>query len=234
MFDCIIIGATFYGCGIAAGLGGNVLVLEDSVVPGSDWALCFDGGSWDTRLTVPQAIAFKDALVSRKALSADGRLCVAALAPLMAEWCKTHNVKIEFSCSVIDYDEHGVDAVGVQGPVHYDAARVVDARPKAVNGRKYATGLMVSQENISAGPCGDFIVTPSSMEGEYYLALPLDGNADWQSARSAFHKAWDNRPEVMSGGFLQLIGTRFSYRNALNPAVAIEKGIMSAKKMVEK
>ena len=234
MFDYIIIGATFHGCGIAAGLDGKVLVLEDSVVPGSDWALCFDGGSWDSQLTVPQAIAFKEALISHNALTNDGRLCVAALAPLMAEWCRTHGMNIEFSCSVVGFDETGVDAVGVQGPVHYDAVHVVDARPKVTGGRKFATGLMVSPDKVPAGIYGDFIITPSSVEGEYYLSLPMDGNMDWHGARSAFHKAWDERPAVLSNCNLLLIGTRFCYRNAPNPAVAIENGYLQALKMVEK
>ena len=233
-YDCLILGASFYGCGIAAGLGGNVLVLEESAVPGSDWALGFDAGCWDATLTLPQAVSFRDSLTAHKALTEDGRLCIAALAPLMAEWCKANNVNIEFSCSVLDFSETGVDAVGVQGRAHYDAGLVVDARPKTIGGRKYATGVVLSSVPIPAGPCGDFIVTPSGVAGEYYLALPLAGDVDWHGARSAFHRAWDRRPASMGAGLLQLIGTRFSYCNAPNPAAAIEYGYLWARDVLKK
>ncbi len=234
-YDYIIRGATCYGCGMAAGLSGKVLVLEDSVVPGSDWALGFDGGYWEEPLVTQPAIDFREALLSHRALSEDGRVCIGALAPLMAQWCLDHNVRIEFSCNVLSHSGNIVAVMGVDGRQQYETEHFIDARPSVFNDVKYATGLiMFNGASLPSGVYGDFILTPGYIKGEYYIALPLPSAEKWPEARAKFHAAWDKRPASLASAQLQLIGVRFSYGNAPNPAAAIEYGYLWAKEVLEK
>lgn len=234
-YDYIIRGATCYGCGMAAGLKGNVLVLEESVVPGSDWALGFDAGYWEEPLVTKPALDFKEALLSHQALSEDGRFCIGALAPLMAKWCLDYNVRIEFSCNVLSYSENIVSVIGVDGQKQYETEHFIDARPSVFNGKKYATGLVLFKEaSLPMGTYGDFILTPGLIEGEYYIALPLPCMEKWPEARLAFHAAWDNRPPALAKAQLQLIGVQFSYGNAPNPAAAIEYGYLWSQEVLQK
>ena len=229
-YDYIIWGATFYGCGMAACLKGNVLVLEESVVPGSDWALSFARSTWEEPLTTRPAIDYKDALISHKALTEDGRLCIAALAPLMAQWCIDHGVRIAFSCNVVSHDGASVSVIGPGGPRQYETEHFIDARPRIFNGRKYVTALIRFEDApLSPGMYGPFILTPSSVEGEYYLALPMQGTKEWPEARAAFHDAWNVRHAALEKAQLQLIGVQFDYGNAPNPAAAMEYGFLWAR-----
>jgi hypothetical protein len=226
-YDCIIRGATFYGC--------NVLVLEESVVPGSDWALCFDAGNWEETLVTKPALDFKEALLSHKALDEKGRLCIAALAPLMSQWCVSNGVRIEFSCNFISHEDGVVKVIGIEGPRQYETSHFIDARPRILNGRKRITGLMLHEgQPLDMGAYGDFMLTPSIVEGEYYLALTIPSAMKWPEARIAFHTAWDKRPAPLGDGQLQLIGVNFSYGNAPNPAAAIEYGYLLTKDVLKK
>lgn len=234
-YDYIIRGATFYGCGMAAGLKGNVLVLEESVVPGSDWALSFCRSTWEEPLVTVPAADYKNALVLHKALSEDGRLCIAALAPLMSRWCIDHGVRIAFSCNVVSQDSETVSVIGPEGPQLLETSHFIDARPRIFNGKKSVTALLRYEEApLPMGMYGPFMLTPSSVEGEFYLALTIPCSTEWPEARTALHNAWNDRPDVLEKAQMQLIGVQFGYGNAPNPAAAIEYGYLWARDVLNK
>ena len=83
-FDRVVIGASFFGCGLAVRLGG-AKILEPSCVVGADFALTFNGGEgWDAEPEHPEAREYLSMLRAHRALDDEGRTAVAALAPLLA------------------------------------------------------------------------------------------------------------------------------------------------------
>ena len=57
--DTLILGATFYGCGLASAIK-NSLVVESSISVGSDYAFAFmQGKNWLQPLTSPGAEEFR-------------------------------------------------------------------------------------------------------------------------------------------------------------------------------
>ena len=136
---------------------------------------------------------------------------------------------------MLSYSENIVSVIGVDGEKQYETEHFIDARPSVFNSKKYATGLVLFKEaSLPKGVYGDFILTPSLIEGEYYIALPLPCTEKWPEARLAFHAAWDNRPPALAKAQIQLIGVQFSYGNAPNPAAAIEYGYLWSQEVLQK
>ena len=224
-FDNIVLGASFFGCGLACALEGHTLVLESSVVPGGDFSLQFESGTeWDSSLSNSEAVEFKAELLRRNALDGSGRLCIAALAPLLAQWCANHNVAIEYSCDVLQHDGRNVIAIGVDGPKQYSARRIADACP-VPGPQKFLTALVTAPSFMPDGCMGPFILRQSIVQGEFHLSFSVPGDSTWSEARAMFHRAWDMRPAALKFSSILLVGTRFSCHNHSNPVFALDAGL---------
>ena len=67
--ETLILGATFYGCGLAARIR-NSLLVESSIIPGSDDVLAFSPGSgWENTFAHPLAEELRRALLACHALN---------------------------------------------------------------------------------------------------------------------------------------------------------------------
>ena len=86
--DTLILGATFYGCGLAAAVK-NSLLVDSSISVGSDYAFAFlQGKNWSQPSACAESEEFRQELLARYALEND-RILPAALAPALAVWCTT-------------------------------------------------------------------------------------------------------------------------------------------------
>ena len=224
-FDRVVIGASFFGCGLAVRLGG-AKILEPSCVVGADFALTFNGGEgWDAEPEHPEAREYLSMLRAHRALDDEGRTAVAALAPLLAEWCRKRALDMELSCSVVAIDGQDLHVMGVDGPKIYRARQIHDALPKP-NSRKYLTGLVAGPEGLEDGRHGDYALRRSLYPGEYYARLECSGTDGWEHARRTWHQRWAQRPEALRDCRLMLIGTRFDLCNYPNPVIALDAGLL--------
>ena len=90
--DTLILGATFYGCGLAAAMP-EALLVESSISIGSDYAFALmQGDEWSQVPATAGANEFRQELISRHALVND-RVLPAALAPVLADWCRKRNIQ---------------------------------------------------------------------------------------------------------------------------------------------
>ena len=79
----LILGATFYGCGLAAAMP-EALLVESSISVGSDYAFALlQGEDWSEPLTTTGAEEFRQELIARHALE-NNQVIPAALAPVLA------------------------------------------------------------------------------------------------------------------------------------------------------
>ena len=100
--ETLILGATFYGCGLAARIRDSLLV-ESSILPGSDDVLAFSPGSgWENPFVHPLAEELRQTLLARHALN-DGKLWTGALAPVFAAWLEKHGVQPLFGLTPVEY-----------------------------------------------------------------------------------------------------------------------------------
>ena len=90
--DTLILGATFYGCGLAAAMP-DALLVDSSISVGSDYAFAlFQGEDWSLPLQSAGAEEFRQQLIECHALEND-RIIPAALATNLAQWCRKKNIQ---------------------------------------------------------------------------------------------------------------------------------------------
>ena len=225
-FDHLVIGASFYGCGLAASLPGRCRVIEASCVPGADFSLTFNGGSdWDAALEHPLARGFLARLQSHRALDSQGRAALAAFSPLLAMWCQEQKLDIELGCSLIAQEGQWVQVMGVDGLKEYWAEQVHDARPKK-SAKPVSTALLAGPEGVQQGGYGCLHVQPTIYPGEYYASMTIKTEDKWPDIREQWRQEWLDRPQALEECRLLLIGARLDQRNFVNPAVALDWGLM--------
>lgn len=221
-WDTIILGATFYGCGLAAGKK-DVLILEPSILAGSDFTLHFDPGTeWQSPPHHPDAVEFYEDLVRRGALR-NGRLHMGALAPVFSRWCLERGLRIALWHEILDVSENEVTAFTVEGEKRFTADHIIDARPVAKE-FLYVTASLFLEKELPDGPGGNFEIVGGCLRGEAYLLKKLPGPVSWPDARREIHEAWMARNPAIQGRLLT-VGARFSYRNHPNPAAALDLGL---------
>ena len=225
MLDTIILGATFRGCGIASSAPGKSLILEPSIITGSDFALVFNTGTqWSHTLQTEGAKQFQAELQQRKALNERGAAATAAFSPLLTAWCLKRGIDIRLSTTVIEQNGPAIKVMDVEGMREYSARRIINAMPRPELG-KWLTALVSAQEGL-AGGAGPFMLQPALIDGQYNLSFQIPDDATWSEARAMFHRAWDMRPASLKLASIMLVGTRFDYRNHPNPAMALDAGII--------
>lgn len=225
-FENIVIGATFYGCGLAAREPSETLLLDAGTVPGWDFALTFDpGDDWDADLRHPAAGRFRNALRDKQVLK-DGALHCGAVASVFAGWCLEQNLRLEFLSQTLEADEREVRILNPSGIVHYRARNVIDARPRT-GPTKHLTALLAHPERDAPAPAraGAFQILASPFPDESYLRMEIPGDLDWIEARRRFYLAWDDRDEALRDYRIVLLGTRFATREYANPCLALDHGL---------
>ena len=224
--DILILGATFYGCGIAARAKGKVLVLDNNILPGWEFVHALNPGTeYDEKaLRTEGARGIYARLREVNALSTDGRVSLAGLSEVFAEWCLARHLPIEFGVDVVRQDAHHVVAVTPAGVEEYEAERIVDARPKAQNG-KWLNAMITAPSVLLDGGKGPFMLRHSLLDGEVFLSFQVPDDATWSEARAMFHRAWDLRPTVLKYSTIMLTATRFDYRLFVNPLAAFDAGL---------
>ncbi|MBQ9367125.1 MAG: hypothetical protein IJT83_05040 [Victivallales bacterium] len=224
--DILILGATFYGCGMAAVAKGKVLVLDGNILSGWEFVHALNPGrEYDGKvLRTEEAQGLYGRLRAVNALSADGRVSLAGLGEVFAEWCLARHLPIEFGVDVVRQDENHVVAVTPAGVEEYEAERIVDARPKAQSG-KWLNAMITAPSVLPDGGKGPFMMRHSLVDGEAFLSFQVPEDASWSEARAMFHRAWDFRPTVLKYSTIMLTATRFDCRLYVNPLAALEAGI---------
>ncbi len=218
----IIIGATFFGCGLAL-REKDTLILEPSILAGGDFTLNFDPGTdWDYQPCNPGAAEFLHELRERDVLRG-GRIRQGALTPVFSHWCLKHKLDIALWHDVLEIGKNSVTVHNVEGKFTIESPCIVDARPQTGD-FKYLTAAILLENPVTDGSYGEFELTNSLNEREAYLMMRLPAACEWPEARQKFHQAWQGRDRESIKGSLMAIGPRFSYRNYSNPVAALDGG----------
>lgn len=223
----LIIGATFFGCGLARSMPGT-LVMEPSIAPGGDAVFGFNPGTgWNDALTHPEAEEFRQELLRRHALTPEGRLLTGALAPVFADWCVRRNLPLYLGVSLVACDEHSalfLDSCGNRIECH--AELILDAREPS-RGDKFLTAALVSSGPAPEGKFGEFELHFSGADRISYAMVRMEETCSMQEARERFFALWQNRPERLRPMKLLLIASRFTRRNYPNAAAELEAGLQN-------
>ena len=221
--DTLILGATFYGCGLAAAMP-EALLVESSISIGSDYAFALmQGDEWSQVPATAGAHEFRQELISRHALVND-RVLPAALAPVLADWCRKRNIQPKL----------GLEFIGRKGNIYtfidwcgkkitISAEKVIDAR--GGNAEKIFTAAIRSENIIAEDIYGNFTVKRTPAENLYTLEMPCPATDTPLEARSKFAELWANRPAGLAEAQAVWSASRFSYKNFVNAAAALDCGL---------
>lgn len=223
--DTLILGATYYGCGLAKTIPGAVIV-DSAISPGSDYAYAFDGGrNWDAPLKHAEAEEFRSELVERHALSPEGRTVIAGFTPVFAGWCIRHGVRPYFGLELAEKKGNTLKFIDFCGNyVTFEAKQLIDARSYPEKGRKF-TAVVSSESKIADGKYGFFEIVSSNADMMYYVSFDVESDTSYQSARQRFAALWASRPAELADARLILTAARFSDNVFDNPAAALDAGL---------
>ena len=224
-YRLIILGASFYGCGLAAAHPG-ALLIEPAILVGSDFALSYFPGTVSEGTPLhPEAEAFREELAVRGALH-NGRLHLAALSPLLSDWCLQRKLVLLLNTEILEYDAHGVQIMNIHGKQTLEAEQIIDARPKYTNGRKYLGAVLsMAAPPVPEGRFGDLELCYGALPGEAYVRISLPENCGWPEARRRLYSTWENRPEELASLKFGICGNRFGSDQFPNPLAALSAGL---------
>ena len=221
----LIIGATFYGCGLAHALK-DAIVVESSMAPGCDYAYAFSQGiNWKNQAKHPAAEEFRQELYLRHAVTDNDDLLTGALTPVFADWCIKHDVRPLLGLDLAE--KHGNTATFVDfcgKIITIEADRIIDARIRAEK-TKTLTAALCCTEELEVGRHGFFNITSTIAEHLYYLAFEVDADTTMQSARQRLACLWESRPESLKSAQMVWSAMRFSENVFDNPIAALDCGL---------
>lgn len=223
-YRSIILGASFYGCGLAA-THPEALLIEAAILVGGDFALSYFPGTVSEETPLhPEAEAFRKELSVHGALR-NGRLHLAALSPLLSDWCLQRKLNLLLNTEILVHDAHSVQIMNIHGLQTLEAEQIIDARPKYINGKYLGAVLSAADHPLPEGGFGDLELCSGALPGEAYARISLEGNCNWPEARRRLYSAWEIRPEKLASLQFGLCGNRFGSYQFANPLAALSAGL---------
>ncbi len=219
----LVVGATYYGCGLAATVPDDTLVVEPSILVGSDFSLNFNPGyNWDYQPSNPEARKFMDELVSRNILSGQ-QLHQPAMVPVFSKWCLDHNLDIALSTRVLEHDDKHAVLFDAEGRHDITFDEFIDATSRRE--AKRITASLHSDGPQCAGQYDGYKIVAGRFKHEAFLLMPIPLDTLWPDARMALFNIWQTRPEKLAQCEIAAVGLRFDYNNYPNPVVALDRGL---------
>lgn len=222
-YSCIILGAGFYGCGLAAGRS-DCLVVEPEIAVGSDFAFSFAGSDCPAAAEAtwhPLVKELHGELQQRHALRA-GRLHLGALVPVFSQWCRQQNLEILLSCQILAAAARRVVVRTVEGEIVLTAESVIDARPQMP---RLATAAVQLADGVADGLYGRLRLSCGPLPGEGYVQMELLPGETWPQARQRLERAWEERPPLLADCRYLLTGSRFFASPFAHPFAALQAGL---------
>lgn len=225
----IVVGATYYGCGLAAAVPEDTLVIEPSILVGSDFSLNFNPGKeWDYAPSQPAAAALMAELQKRDAL-VGGRIHQPALTPVFSRWCLEHQLDIALATRVLARSGNELIVFNADGRHCLTADEIIDASPVIGETKRITASLLT--DGSGRDFVGDrFEIIAGRFSTEAFLLMSLPAATAWPDARMLLFKTWQERPAELRAYSIAAVGVRFDYHNFVNPVVALERGLNGGRK----
>ncbi len=220
----VVIGASFYGCGIAAAAPDDTLVLEPSILVGSDYTLNFNPGKqWDYQPSHPLALKFMDELKKRNVLK-EQHIHQPALSPIFSQWCIDSNIELALSSYVLEHNKHELTMFDINGRHQLSFDEIIDTRPQ-VGSPKRMTASIFSNGPECEGDYDSFEIIAGRFHSEAFLLMPIPAEMSWPEARIRLFNFWQKRPEKLKKCSIAATGVRFDYNDSINPVIALDRGL---------
>lgn len=232
--NVLVIGATLAGIGIAYAGKERTLIVERTSGPGQEYIGCFHPGERLDEATRTEASkAFRDELVQRNLLSAENRLHVGALTPLLLNRIQRDGLRVLFLTEVISIEQekdgvYSITLFNASGLRQIRARHIVDTTSMCVSApgylpeirRKSINAVLHNtdrQANLPVVEDGEAEVVQGRFPAELFLKLRVAPADDWPTARHKLHQYWANRPASFGSWTMAMVADVFEIGAAEGP-----------------
>ncbi len=223
----IIIGATALGCAYACENPASCMILEPSMLVGSEFSAVFRCYPVDMGAELSESgQRFRLELLRRNLVDQDGRISIVPVSGMLAERIIEKDIPVQLMARVetVKKTAQGYDILyfGMDGYAHISCGRIIDttqtgALRGAAEGIAYKKSLsaMLSSDKRHEeyqSEDGNVSILQGRFETEQALRVYVKGDADYQHARARLMSEWDKLSEKeLDGRRIAAIAAFFDY-----------------------
>lgn len=227
----LVYGATLAGIGIADSSSQNALLVEPSVLVGSEFIASFNPGEcWEKTPVSQAAKKLREELKKRNLLSEEDRVHLPPIAPVLFNLIRTQNLKVQMMTKIIEVQPsaHGynVTLYNASGLHKVEVGRIIDTTSTCASCSSYEVDIQYRKLNAMlhcAQPLSPEFedetinLVYGMLPGELILKFKLGVNDSWIEARDKLHHYWMNRPGVLQPWTLATVADTFEVGAAKGP-----------------
>jgi hypothetical protein len=236
----LIVGATFAGLGYSSESGPEALVVEPFSQPGHEFISSYrPGEQWPRTARTEAGGRLLEELERRGVLTADRRLHVPAVLPIICRWIREQRLQLLLMTQIVRIaphpDGYEVTLAHASGMERLVAGRIVDTTSGGLplTGEKETAivhkriNALLHCANLEADAS---VPLPESYDerlsvyrgpfaSEAIASLELAAHDDWPTARRKLYTAWLGRPAAWQPWTIAAIADTFDQRVGKGPAV---------------
>jgi len=217
----LVVGATFFGLGVAIGAGKRAKVIERSIMAGPEFICTYrESRGFDEALKHEKTLVLKEEFKKRNILGENDKVHIPAMQPVLYNLIKNENIDISFSTEFISAVKNGAEyeaeLFDVSGYKRTFCKKIVDTTALCITRPELNVNIKSKSINALIHSKED-LTKPDDIEGvkfffgncngEVYMKYPLDKNDDIIRAREKLHKFWQTRPEILKNWSLDAVAT---------------------------
>lgn len=222
----LVIGATLAGLGLAYAGKERTLVVERTSGPGQESIACFNPGErLEEEVSSEAAVALREELKRRNLLSAENRLHLGGLAPVLFNRIRSDGLRVLFLTEVVSVerereDEFAVTLFHASGLTRIRTRYIVDTTSRCLSAPDYRPEIRYKtlnamlhcanpQESLPLVNDENAELVQGRFPGELILKLRLDPADDWPTARDKLHRYWANRRAAFGPWTMAVVADAF-------------------------
>ncbi|MDF2663052.1 MAG: hypothetical protein K0Q94_5843 [Paenibacillus sp.] len=228
-YPLLVYGATFAGLGIATAAKDRTLLVERTALVGSEFIASYNPGEdWESPVGTSAARQLREELLQRNLLSADGKVHLPAIAPVLFHFIRQNGLNVRMMTEIVDVAARGqgyeVTLFNASGLQRITVDHIIDttstcsSTPKlpAPFISKSINAMLHSETSASTPPLPDddtdVRLVEGLMPGELILKLALDSEDDWTKARTTLHRYWERHFRAFEPWTLAALADAFEIR----------------------
>jgi len=235
----VIFGATV--CGIAAATikSDKIIIIEKSMLLGSEFISSMNIKSCKTPFESELALAFSEDLKKRGLLSENGEFHIFPVSGLLADYLRKSGSSVLLMTDVVSIESCSegfkVKIYNTDGFSEIFSEKIIDTTSEGLflknrydlAPRKSICAMLLcdSGRDICGYNDEEALILKGKFTNEYVLKVKISSNTDWPEAREILHNYWEKqRHTIFAGWKIASVASAFSYDFKEEVSVEVQKG----------
>lgn len=216
----LIVGATALGVSLSERLDEDVLIIDEGINAGNEFADALGGEKCRTGVLSEETTELLEEMTSRNIINREGEIHLLPISNILAKGILEKNIKILLTTNIISIQEKEngfkVEVVTHDGIEEIYAEKIVNT---TMNERviqdgydKEIVAFLIESESVVEQENEEYRIVKSRFSNESYLFVNADDCKNIMQAREKLHKFWKNNRKEFGESIIANIGSRFFYR----------------------